>query len=193
MRRIANCGLVIALIALCWGAPRAQQSSGDDKAGHPPDMQMPKPAPEMDKLNFLIGDWNVQGEYLETPMTGKGGKETGWYKARLGPGGFSVIADFEDQSPLGEEIGHELLSWDPAAGAYTTATIGNSFPGVVLGKAHWDGDAFVTEGEFKMGDTVIHTRAIQSHITKNSVHIEESSQTGTEPYQLIWKADAIRK
>jgi len=33
--------------------------------------------------------------------------QTGWYKAHLGPGGFSIVADFEADSTLDTEIGHE--------------------------------------------------------------------------------------
>jgi len=155
-------------------------------------MQEPKPGPEMDRLKLLIGTWDVQGEYLKTPLTGEGGKQTGWYKAQLGPGGFSIIADFEDESPLGKEIGHELFAWDATASAYTTATVGN-FPGLVPGKAQWEGDNFVTQLDFKMGDVVIHNRAVYSHIGEKTFHLEESYKMGDAPYQLMWRADATKK
>ncbi len=56
-------------------------------------------------------------------MTGDGGKASGWYKAQLGPGGFSVIADFEEDGPLGKEIGHEIFSWDPKKNAYAIVIV----------------------------------------------------------------------
>jgi hypothetical protein len=43
-------------------------------------------------------------------MVPQGGKAPGWYKAQLGPGGFSLIADFEADGPFGKEIGHQVLS-----------------------------------------------------------------------------------
>jgi hypothetical protein len=132
------------------------------------------------------------GEYLKTPLTGEGGKQTGWYKAQLGPGGFSIVADFEDESPLGKEIGHELFAWDASSSAYTTATVGN-FPGMVTGKAKWEGDNLVTELDFKMGDAVIHNRAVYSHVGEKTFHLEESYRMGDAPYQLMWKADATKK
>jgi hypothetical protein len=151
MRRIIMaCGLVLVLAVFCRTAVRAQQSSADKTAAAPAAMQAPTPGPEMDRLKFLIGTWDVQGEYLKTPLTGEGGKQTGWYKAQLGPGGFSIIADFEDESPLGKEIGHELFAWDPATSGYTTATVGN-FPGLIVGKAQWEGDNFVTQLDFNYG------------------------------------------
>jgi hypothetical protein len=197
MRRfITVCGLpvvlFVVLVVLYRTAVRAQQSSADKTAAAPAAMQEPKPGPEMDRLKFLIGTWDMQGEYLKTPITGDGGKQTGWYKAQLGPGGFSIVADFEADSPLGKEIGHELFAWDPSSSAYATATVGN-FPGVVTGKAQWEGDNLVTQLEFKMGDAVIHNRAVYSHIGEKTVHIEESYQMGDAPYQLMWKATATKK
>jgi hypothetical protein len=193
MRRIIMaCGLVLVLAVFCRTAVRAQQSSADKTAAAPAAMQAPTPGPEMDRLKFLIGTWDVQGEYLKTPLTGEGGKQTGWYKAQLGPGGFSIIADFEDESPLGKEIGHELFAWDPATSGYTTATVGN-FPGLIVGKAQWEGDNFVTQLDFNMGGAVIHNRAVYSHVDEKTFHIEESYRMGDAPYQLMWKATATKK
>jgi hypothetical protein len=197
MRRIITaCGLpvvlFVALAVLGRSVVRAQQSSADKTAAAPAAMQEPKPGPEMDRLKFLIGTWDVQGEYLKTPLTGEGGKQTGWYKAQLGPGGFSIIADFEDESPLGKEIGHELFAWDASSSVYTTATVGN-FPGMVAGKAKWEGENLVTELDFNMGGGVIHNRAVYSHIGEKTLHIEESYRMGDAPYQLMWKADGTKK
>jgi hypothetical protein len=191
-RIIMACGLVLLLAVFCRTAVRAQQSSADKTAAAPAAMQAPTPGPEMDRLKFLIGTWDVQGEYLKTPLTGEGGKQTGWYKAQLGPGGFSIIADFEDESPLGKEIGHELFAWDAATSGYTTATVGN-FPGLIVGKAQWEGNNLVTELDFKMGDAVIHNRAVYSHVDERTFHIEESYRMGDAPYQLMWKATATKK
>ena len=197
MRRIIKvCGLpvvlFVALALLCRTAVRAQQSSTEKPASPPAAMQEPKPGPEMDRLKFFVGTWDLKGEYLKTPLTGDGGKQTGWYKAQLGPGGFSIIADFEDDSPLGKEIGHELFAWDPTGSAYTTATVGN-FPGLVVGKAQWEGDNLVTQLEFNMGGSVIQNRAVYSHIGEKTLHIEESYRTGDAPYQLMWKADWTKR
>ena len=131
----------------------------------------------------------MDGEYFKSPMTGNGAKQTGWYKAHPGPGGFSIIADFEADSTPHNEIGHELLTWDPKKDAYTTVTVGNGFPGASIGIAKWEGDSLVTQTEF--GTT--HLRAVYSHIGEKTIQIGESYQTGDAPYQLIWKASATRK
>jgi hypothetical protein len=157
------------------------------------DGQAPKPGPEMQKLNFLIGAWDTQSEYLKSPMTPNGATQKGWYKAQLGPGGFSVIADFEEDGPVGKEIGHELLSWDPKKAAYTTVVVGNSFPGAVTGTAKWEGDNLVVLNDFGEGANANHLRAVYLHPQGNVLHIEESFSAGGAPFQLMYKATATKK
>jgi len=178
----------LALVAMMGISLGAQQSSSE-KPASPPAMQAPQPGPEMQRLNFLVGDWTMDGEYLKSPMTGNGAKQTGWYKGRLGPGGFSIIADFEADSSLDNEIGHEVLAWDPKKDAYTTVTVGNGFPGAIIGSAKWEGDNLVIQTEFAK----MHMRAVYSHVGEKTIQIEESYQTGDAPPQLIWKASATKK
>ena len=111
MRKAGRKLWFVVLVAMMGIGTAAQQSS-KEKPASPPAMQAPQPGPEMQRLNFLVGDWTMDGEYLKSPMTGNGAKQTGWYKAHLGPGGFSIIADFEADSSLDNEIGHEVLTWD---------------------------------------------------------------------------------
>jgi hypothetical protein len=179
-------------IARLLGIAGAQQS-GSEKKQVAPEMQAPKPGPEMERLRFLIGAWDVRGECEKTPLTGEGGKQTGWYKVQLGPGGFSILSDFAAEGPLGTEIGHEIITWDPKSDAYTTVTIGNNFPGALIGKARWEGKNLVTRAEFEMAGAVIHNRAVYSHVGEKTLQIEESIQMGDAPYELLWKASAAKK
>jgi hypothetical protein len=154
--------------------------------------EMPKPGPEMDRVKFLIGTWTLNGEYPKSSMVPQGGKSTGWYKGQLGPGGFSVIADFESDGPLGKEIGHQVFTWDPKQSVYTVVTVGN-FPGAIIGKAHWEGENLITESEFEFGGAKMSNRAIYSKVQDKSIHIEESSRMGDGPIEQLWKADATKK
>jgi hypothetical protein len=177
--------LVVCCVAAWW--PYQDKKQPAEAA-----MQIPKPGPEMERLKFLIGSWDWNAEYEKTPMTPQGGKTNGWYKAQLGPGGFSIIADFSENGPLGEEIGHEVLAWDPKQNTYTSVIVGN-FPGAVIGKSHWDGENLVTETEFTANGVTMHLRSMYTDIKDKSTRMEESSQVGDGPIQVIWKGVATRK
>lgn len=192
MTRVAALTMMLGAALLAGARAQAQDNSSADKKPAAGAMQMPTPGPEMDRLKFLVGNWDMNAEYLKSPMLPAGGKETGIYKAQLGPGGFSVIADFDVDGPMGKEIGHEIFSWDPKQKAYIVFLVGN-FPGTVTGTSHWEGENLVLETQFGAGADSMHMRSTYSNITEKSVHMEESFRGADGTYQAIWKADAIKK
>ena len=188
MTKVAALTMVLGATWLIGASAHAQDNSSADKKAAAAAMQMPTPGPEMDRLKFLVGNWDMNAEYLKSPMMPAGGKETGIYKAQLGPGGYSVIADFDVDGPMGKEIGHEIFSWDPKQKVYIVFLVGN-FPGTVTGTSHWEGENLVLETQF--GETQM--RSTYSNITEKSVHMEESFRGADGTYQPIWKADAVKK
>jgi hypothetical protein len=178
-----------SLLANAATQDKAQEKS--QKTEQP--SMMPSPGPQMDKMKFLVGLWDYKGEYKKSEMVPDGGKESGWYKAQLGPGGFSVIADFDVDGPVGKEIGHELIAWDPGEKAYKVYIAGNSFPGVVAGTGRWEGPDFVITSEFNYGGMKITLRSKYTDIQPGSVAIEEESKQGDGPFQMIFTAKASRK
>ena len=186
------------LAAAMFGKSLLVQAESQDKPQEKSQKQeqpsmMPGPGPEMDKMKFLVGLWDYNGEYKKTAMVPNGGKESGWYKAQLGPGGFSLIADFDADGPMGKEIGHELIAWDPGEKAYKVYIAGNTFPGVIAGTGRWEGSNFVTTSEFNYGGTKFTLRSAYKDIQPTSVTIDEESKQGDGPFQLIYTARATRK
>jgi hypothetical protein len=183
----------IVAIASAFVIVAGAQEPSEQKKPATQEIKAPKPGPEMERIKFLIGRWNTDSEYEKTPMIPEGGKSTGWYEARLGPGGFSIIADFEESGPMGPETGHEVISWDPKQEAYMVVTVGNAFPGAVIGKSRWEGDKLVTQSEFIENGTTMHLRSEYSDIKDHSTRIEEFVQVGDSPPQLLWKSYAVKK
>src|SRR5580704_10880294 len=101
MKRMIQIMKIVAIASAFVIAAVAQEPSEQKKPATQEIKAPPKPGPEMDRIKFLIGRWNTDSEYEKTSMIPEGGKSMGWYEARLGPGGFSVIADFEENGPLG--------------------------------------------------------------------------------------------
>jgi len=192
MRRMRQIMKIVAIASAFVIVAGAQEPS-EQKKSATQEMKAPKPGPEMERIKFLIGRWNTDSEYEKTPMIPEGGKSTGWYEARLGPGGFSIIADFEESGPMGPEIGHQVISWDPKQEAYMVVTVGNAFPGAVIGKSRWEGDKLVTRSEFIEKGTTMHLRSEYSDIKDHSTRIEEFVQVGDSPAQLLWESYAVKK
>jgi hypothetical protein len=134
----------------------------------------------------------MTAEYVKSPMVPEGQKQTGWYKAVAGPGGFSVLVDFEADGTAWKEIGHEVMTWSPKKNAYSAITVGNGFPDFVEGTGHWEGANLVIEQSVDMGTKAVHTRAIYYNPTDTKVHIEEFVQASDGSWNLIWRCDATK-
>jgi hypothetical protein len=78
----------------------------------------PKPGPEMEKLSFLLGVWEAADIYEKTAINPNGGEGSGSYKTIAGPGGFSVLTDYQYKAPHGESSGHQVLTWEQKLGSY---------------------------------------------------------------------------
>jgi hypothetical protein len=193
MRKAFTILAAVVFLAAAFLATVAARQSSTDRKPEAAAIEAQKPGPETDRLKFLIGTWSTDGGYEKSPMFPEGGKQTGWYEARVGPGGFSIIADFELHGPLGKEIGHQVIAWNPKQNAYQVVTVGNNFPGAILGTSRWEGRNLVTRSELILDGTVFQSRSVYSNLQEKSVHMEEFMQAGQAPEQLIWKADATRK
>jgi hypothetical protein len=193
MRKAFTILAAVVFLAAAFLATVAARQSSTDRKPEAAAIEAQKPGPETDRLKFLIGTWSTDGGYEKSPMFPEGGKQTGWYEARVGPGGFSIIADFELHGLLGKEIGHQVIAWNPKQNAYQVVTVGNNFPGAILGTSRWEGGNLVTRSELILGGTVFQSRSVYSNLQEKSVHMEEFMQAGQAPEQLIWKAAARRK
>jgi uncharacterized protein len=189
-RMMAACGVVLMSF---WAAGiQARQQQGDKPAAQA-ETTAPKPGPEMEKLKFLLGKWNATVTYEKTPLFPQGGEARGPYAAKLGPGGFSVIADFEGTGgPEGSFQGHEIITWDPQEKRYKRYTLGNSFPGAFISNGHWEGEKLIFQGEFEFGGAKFHFQNELTREAGGAVTIKESYQTGDAPMLLMVTTRAIK-
>src|SRR5580765_7729634 len=103
-----------------------------------------KSSPEMEKLNFYLGEW----DYTETyGKSANGPKNTGVYTSKLGPGGNSLINTFHSQGPVGDFEGLLVFTWDPREKAYKLYVFGNDLPGALVETGVFEGDTLVLHAE----------------------------------------------
>ncbi len=103
-------------------------------------MQKPKFSPELAKLNFLAGRFDLDLMTYKNPM-GEGGPGKGKSDNHWSLDSMFVIINHEDDSPLGHYLGHGILGYDIMRGKYKLWWFTN-----------W-GEATDYEGNF-VGDTL---------------------------------------
>jgi hypothetical protein len=133
-------------------SPAARAEDGDERVENA--VAFAAPAPEMRKLDAVLGAWSFEetwshperfkrGDYEGVP--GPGGYGTLTF--RRGPGSFSVVGDDDAHNPMGRVAALVVVSWDPARRAYDYAEIHGAFPGVLHLTGRFEGGDLVFRGE----------------------------------------------
>jgi len=111
-------------------------------------MQMPKPGPELKKLDYFTGSWACDGDMKSGPM-GPGGKMTMTDDSKWMDGGFFVVTHSQFKSAtMGDGNGIAFLGYDADEKKYTYNEF-NSQGEAVVSKGTVDGDAWTWIGDMK--------------------------------------------
>ena len=160
----------------------------------------PAPSPQMERLSkMLLGSWNTSEKFEPSSFMPKGGSGKGTETFHSGPGGLSVIADYQSQSKdLGSNFrGHAILNWNEAQKSYQAYWIDSMSPAPTLLSGNWQGDDLIFSGtadmEQKMdikwiykdiaanGFTFVEESAESGKPTKETMSIKYSRATSTKP------------
>jgi hypothetical protein len=134
-------------------------------------------AAEMERLKFYLGEWDYTETYPKSSFYPNGGKNTGVYTSKSGPGGNSLINTFHSQGPVGDFEGLLVMTWDPKERAYKAYVFGNEFPGAVVETGKFEGDALVFRSEFSAGGVTMKLR--------NATRVLESARLESEEYMAV--------
>lgn len=112
--------------------------------------QMPKPSPEMAKLDFFKGNWTCEGSTKESPM-GPAGKITSTAQIKEDLGGFwqsGMIKGTMANMPPMEGMFHS--TYDPTAKQFLMLWIDSMGGWARSTSSGWQGEKMVYEGEANM-------------------------------------------
>jgi hypothetical protein len=112
--------------------------------------EMPKPSPEMARLDFFEGNWTCQGKVNDSPM-GPGGAMTATAQVRDDLGGFwqaGTIKGTIAKMPAFE--GRFYETYDPAAKHFVMFWVDNMGGWSRSTSPGWQGDNIAYEGESHM-------------------------------------------
>jgi hypothetical protein len=181
-------GLLGILLSLPLWAVR----SHDLKATTPEETKA-RPTPEMDRLKFYLGDWDFTETYPKSNLFPGGGKNSGLYTSKLGPGGNSLINSFRSEGPIGDFAGLLIFTWDTKEKAYKAYVFGNDFPGAIVETGQFEGDALVFRSEFNAGGVTMKTRNVTRLTAPGKIESEEFTTMKDMPETMLVHVDAKKR
>jgi hypothetical protein len=139
----------------------------------------PKPGPEVKKLAYNIGTWNLEGVAKPFgPMPG--GKITGTEKCEWLSGGFFVTCHSQGTGPMGPGKSVSFLGYDPNEKVYTYHAF-SSMGDAIDSKGTVNGDTWNWTSDSKMGDTKMSVRVTIKEVSPTEYTFKlEMSQNGGE-------------
>jgi hypothetical protein len=149
--------------------------------------------PEMDRLKFYLGTWDYTEAYEKSAYYPNGGKNTGVYTSKSGPGGNSLENTFHSQGPVGDFEGLLIMTWDPKEKSYKSYTFASDFPGCLVQTGNFEGDALVYRGEFSMGEQHIALRNVTKFIAPNHISADEFAAVNGQPEKLLVHIEAVKR
>ena len=154
-------------------------------------MEAPKPAPELKKLDVFVGSWTLDGDMKPGPM-GPGGKMTENEKCEWMEGGFYVICHSEYKSSMGNGVGLSVMGYSNDDKTYTYREF-NSFGEFVDSKGSLDGDTWTWSADEKVGGMTMKGRFIMKMTSSTSYTFGyDISQDGTK-WTTVMDGKATKK
>ena len=191
MKNAAKFWIVTISVALSVPLWAARQEKTAEKQAATPAV---KPgAAEMERLKFYLGEWDYTETYPKSAFAPNGGKNTGVYTSKLGPGGNSLINTFHSQGPVGDFEGLLVMTWDAKEKAYKAYVFGNGFPGAVVETGQFEGDALVYRSEFSAGGATMKLRNVARVAVPGTLVSEEFMAMKDAPETLLVRVEAKKR
>jgi len=204
--------LVILIMAMCMfgvaqtktadkkPAEKSAMSHDHDKAPAA-GMEMQKPAPEIQKMYDMVGNWSATIKTEPGPWSPKGATDKGSMMVKKGPGGHSLVQDFKSNGSMGAFTGHGNIWWDKNANNYGDLWCDN-MAGCTIASAKMEGDKkWTVDMNGEMQGKKVHT-TINGTMSDdgNSMHEDFMQSFGGSPatktmsidYKRIGKAMAAK-
>jgi len=182
---ITLAGAVAVLLSLPVRAARQES-----KAANSAQQGKPKPAPEMEKLSFYLGEWDYTETYGKSPSAPK---NTGVYTSKLGPGGNSLINTFHSQGPVGDFEGLQIFTWDPMEKAYKLYVFGNNLPGALVETGAFEGDTLVFRAELAAPGATVKLRNTTRVTEPGKLVSEQFMARSNTPETLLVHVEAKKR
>ena len=185
MRKHARTMIGLAgILSVLFAAPVRAKSQ---EAGSKPEMMATPGGAEMERLKFYLGEWDYAESYPN------GGKNTGVYTSKLGPGGNSLVQTFHSKGPVGDFEGLLVMTWDPKEKAYKSYVFSGDAPGCVIETGQFEEDVLIYRGEISMGDKKVAIRNTTRLVAPGKIVSEQYVSVPGKPEKLLVHVEATKR
>jgi hypothetical protein len=112
-------------------------------------MPMPTPAPELQKLDYFVGNWSMDGDLKPGPM-GSGGKATGTERNEWMDGKFFLASHATYGGVMGKGVEQAFMGYDADQKVYTYDAF-NSMGQHESSRGTLEGDTWIWLADENMG------------------------------------------
>ncbi|MGC1374182.1 MAG: DUF1579 family protein [Candidatus Sulfotelmatobacter sp.] len=154
--------------------------------------EMPKPAPELKKIDVLAGSWTLNGTLKPSAM-GPGGAMIETEKCEWMQGGFYLVCNTDYKGTMGSGVGTSYMGYSSQEKAYTYREF-NSYGEFDDSRGTVDGDTWTWKtGDYKEGGTTMTGKFIMKMTSATSYNFEyDMSQDGTK-WNTVMEGTATKK
>jgi hypothetical protein len=191
MRIVAAISGAVLLSLPLWAA--LQEKKAEKPAATPGAPPAIPSAAEMERLKFYLGEWDYTETYPKSPFAPNGGKNTGVYTSKLGPGGQSLVNSFHSQGPVGDFEGLIVMTWDARDKAYKAYVFGNGIPGAIVETGQFEGDVLVYRFEFPVEGGSVKLRNVTRVTGPGTLVSEEFMTMKDAPETLFVRVEAKKR
>jgi len=169
--------MLIAFVLLAGAAlgqanardPFAPATNPATQPAPPTQRAEPKPGAQIEKLSHAFeGTWAIREKLAPDSTLPNGTTGVGHIVWRPGPGGFSVIEDYQSKQGARQVTGLGVFWWDDSAGGYRTIWCDSTNPGGCISfknLARWDGEQLVLVEDYEMNGKKFTFKEVFSDIT----------------------------
>src|SRR6266404_5815933 len=150
-------------------------------------------AAEMERLKFYLGEWDYTETYPKSAFAPNGGKNTGPYTSKLGPGGNSLINTFHSQGPVGDFEGLLVMAWDAKEKTYKEYVFSGDFPGALVETGQFEGDALVYRTEMAAQGATVKLRNVTRLTSPGTLVSEQFMAMKDAPEMLFVRVEAKKR
>ena len=166
MKRATTIGVFLALLFAIAASVQGQEP-------------MKKPGPELKKLDFLAGNWSMEGELKPGPM-GPGAKMTGTDQIEWMEGGYFLVWHSKfSGGTMGNVSATAFMGYNTNDKVYTYDDF-NSMGEAEHSNGTVDGDTWTWMSDIKMGPTTVKGRYVMKVLSPTAYSFKfDVSQDGT--------------